>query len=62
MSIYDQLKEKFVVGEWDGYTRKMIFAALGINSQSEKSMLGRILAELQLHGVIYYIDGKYCTP
>ena len=53
MSIYDQLKEKFVVGEWDGYTRKMIFAALGINSQSEKSMLGRILAELQLHGVVY---------
>lgn len=62
MSIYDQLKEKFNSGEWDGYTRKMIFAALGITSQSEKSMLGRILAELQLHGVIYYIDGKYCTP
>ena len=35
MSIYDQLKEKFDSGEWDGYTRKMIFAALGITSQSE---------------------------
>lgn len=62
MSIYDRLKEKFNGGEWDGYTRKMIFDALGINSQSEKSMLGRILAELQLHGAVYYIDGKYRTP
>ena len=62
MSIYDQLKEKFDSGEWDGYTRKMIFAALGITSQSEKSMLGRILAELQFCGVVYYIDGKFCTP
>ena len=62
MSIYDQLKEKFDSGEWDGYTRKMIFAALGITSQSEKSMLGRILAELQFRGVVYYIDGKFCTP
>ena len=62
MSIYDQLKEKFNSGEWDGYTRKMIFAALGITSQSEKSMLGRILAELQFRGAVYYIDGKFCTP
>ncbi len=62
MSIYEQLKEKFARGEWAGYTRKMIFSELGIQSQSEKSMLGRILAELQLHGVVFYIDGKYQTP
>ena len=62
MNIYEHLKEKFNSGEWAGYTRKMIFAKLGITSQSEKSMLGRVLEELRKNGEVFFIDGKYETP
>lgn len=62
MSIYEQLKEKFKSGEWAGYTRKMIFSELGITSQSEKSMIDRVLNELQSHGEVVLSDGKYVAP
>ena len=62
MNIYEHLKEKFNSGEWAGYTRKMIFAKLGITSQNEKSMLGRVLDELRKNGEVFFIDGKYETP
>lgn len=62
MSIYEQLKEKFKSGEFAGCTRKTIFSKLGISSQSEKSMIDRVLAELQSRGEIVLSDGKFETP
>lgn len=61
-SIYEQFKENFKSGKWSGYTRKMIFSELGITDKAEMSSIGRILAELQLRGEVFTVNGKYLAP
>lgn len=59
MSIYQTIKEKFDSGEWEGYSQKAIYSALGITSQSEKSAIGRVLSELKSNFDVFFSDGRY---
>ena len=58
MSIYQTIKEKFDSGEWEGYSQKAIYSALGITSQSEKSAIGRVLSELKNNFDVFWSDGR----